>query len=78
MPGLPVLVVISTIVFQSQFACVQHMDEVLTNKPENSNVTYLNMHTAIIELYGAHGVAVCRGATYKFYLMEEDDGKTYN
>ncbi|RLI66793.1 MAG: hypothetical protein DRO67_00020 [Candidatus Asgardarchaeum californiense] len=61
--------IIATIIFATQFDCVQYMDHKITTRPEHSTVTYLNMHKAIISLWGADLVLVCNGKEYTAHLL---------
>lgn len=68
---IPSIVLISTIVFAGPFECIQHMDNAIVGRPENTNVTYAGMKFAALELFGAHAFLKCDGNLYTVNLLTE-------
>jgi len=62
-------IVIATIVFGTQFECIQHLDEEVTYRPKNSRVSGRRMDKAIVSLDGAFIVLQCKGGTYTANLF---------
>ena len=72
---IPTLIFTAAYVFNSNFECIQHLDEQSSNPPLASHVYRLNINTTIVELHGGHAVLRCRGGNYFAYTLENRNGK---
>lgn len=62
---------IAVTIFSNPFQYLQFLDNQITNRPEHTNIMYLNMSATILELHGGHAVLRCDGEMYTAYILED-------
>lgn len=69
---MPTLIIISILSFNTNFGCIQHLDNKSSTPPEGSKVIRQRMDTTLIELHGGHAVLQCdKAGIYTAYTLEE-------
>lgn len=73
---IPTATLIAVTIFTNQFQCLSFLVGQLINRPEYTNISYLNTDdfnkaSAFLELHGAYAILQCEGEMYTAYVLED-------